>query len=196
MLLLMVGAGLQKLVTVKDNHYETYKELVDNFPYPAAIVLPSEHVDHCNQHLIDFLGYELWELRERSFGDYTPPEFKDKDEHLFRAVVSPQNALENYRMTKAWFHKDGHLAWGHMTVIPVMNDEREVLYTIAWVKPTETKDDEDMQTPLIDSTDKHVQMLQVLSNSKKMWQVVIGAVLLILSIALAVNLGDVIGLLK
>ena len=194
----LVAAGLHKVITVKDYTFEAHKDLIDNFPYPAALVFPSEHIGHCNQQLIDLLGYERWELKEKSFSEYTHADFKEKDLHLFQAVVDPRKSLDNYKMTKAWHHKDGHVVWGHLTVIPVMNEKHEVLYTIAWVKPTNDKSEShEIKTVVVEAKDNVViQALKEFAKSASPIKLMFAVFGFMMGLALMWNFGRIFDLLE
>ena len=194
--LILVGSGLHKIITSKPDRYESDKELIENFPYPAAIVLPDQSIDHCNQKLIDLLGYELWELKEKKFGEYTHARYREKDEHLFEDVIDPRKALDNYKMTKAWYHKKGSLVWGHMTVIPVMNPKHEVLYTIAWVKPTKEELDE-VKTVIVESRDNIViQALKEFSKSASPLKLTAAITGFLVGLAILWNFGQILEIIE
>jgi PAS domain S-box-containing protein len=78
------------------------------------------------------LGYTNVELRRMSFWDVSLPEQSKLDMRLLKELVSGKRS--HYTMEKLYRCKDGHLAWGHLTVSLVRDEAGEPEFAIALVE--------------------------------------------------------------
>jgi PAS domain S-box-containing protein len=83
----------------------------------------------CNPALHTMLGYTDTELRQRTI---THPDDVAADAHLYEALLA--GSLPSYQLEKRYFHKDGHLVWGRLTVSLVRDKAAEPLFVVAMVE--------------------------------------------------------------
>jgi PAS domain S-box-containing protein len=82
-----------------------------------------------NPALQKMLGYSEQELRHRAI---THPDDVAADSHLYQALLA--GSLPSYQMEKRYFHKDGHLVWGRLTVSLVRDKAGSPLFVVAMVE--------------------------------------------------------------
>jgi PAS domain S-box-containing protein len=86
-----------------------------------------------NQRLCEILGYSEEELlSDMTFQDTTYPDDLAADlESLDRLI---QGEIQEYQMEKRYFHKDGHIVWGQLTVALQRDENGEPLYCITVIE--------------------------------------------------------------
>tara|TARA_R110002049_G_scaffold293731_1_gene478930 strand:+ start:8463 stop:9572 length:1110 start_codon:yes stop_codon:yes gene_type:complete len=91
--------------------------------------------------LCDTLGYSEKELLKLSFQDITHKEDLNIDLMQLKALL--KNEIQNYKMQKRYFKKDGNIVWAQLSVSLVKNKNSDPKYFIAQVQDiTEQKDEE------------------------------------------------------
>lgn len=87
----------------------------------------------CNPALHKMLGYTDDELRYRTI---THPEDIATDTHLYEQMLA--GSIPSYQMEKRYFHKEGHLVWGRLTVSLVRDKAGCPLFVVAMVEDITT----------------------------------------------------------
>jgi len=71
-------------------------------------------ITRVNRSICDMLGYRDDELLARTFQDITHPEDISTDLDLVRRMIAGD--INDYRLEKRYFHKDGHVIWMLLSV--------------------------------------------------------------------------------
>ncbi len=83
----------------------------------------------CNPALYKMLGYTDDQLRQRTI---THPDDVAADAELYQELLA--GSLPSYQLEKRYFHKDGQLVWGRLTVSLVRDKAGEPLFVVAMVE--------------------------------------------------------------
>jgi two-component system, NtrC family, sensor kinase len=83
----------------------------------------------CNPALHKMLGYTDDELRQRTI---THPEDIATDGHLYEQMLA--GTIPSYQMEKRYFHREGRLVWGRLTVSLVRDKAKCPLFVVAMVE--------------------------------------------------------------
>ena len=86
-----------------------------------------------NPALHTMLGYTDDELRQRTI---THPDDIAADSHLYQELLA--GSLPAYQLEKRYFHKDGHLVWGRLTVSLARDKTGNPLFVVAMVEDITT----------------------------------------------------------
>lgn len=84
-----------------------------------------------NGALCTMLGYSREELKKRTFGDITHPD--DLASDLEQADRLLSDDIETYALEKRYFHRNGSVVWGHLTVSLLRDGKGKPLYFIVAV---------------------------------------------------------------
>lgn len=94
-----------------------------------------------SKSLCDLLGYSESELLKMSFQELTHKEDLNIDLKELHKLLN--NEIENYKIQKRYFKKNGHFLWAQLSVSLVKSENHQPKYFIAQVRDlTEQKDDE------------------------------------------------------
>lgn len=85
-----------------------------------------------NQALTHMIGYSEQELIGRTFQDLTHPDDLDADLDYVQQLLAGE--IETYQMEKRYFHKDGHLVWGLLSVSLVRDAQGQPLHFISQIQ--------------------------------------------------------------
>lgn len=107
-------------------------ELVENAGIGFAVLEMNGRTVECNKTLADFLGYEKDELLNIYVADITHPEDLSNDYHLFKELFDQKR--KNYQIEKRYFHKNGHIVWGRLTMSLIHDEDNHPLYAIGMVE--------------------------------------------------------------
>lgn len=76
-----------------------------------------------NRALCDFLGYSEKELLNSDFQSFTHPE--DLASDLLMVKMALRGDINNYRLEKRYFHKDGTTLWTILSVVLIRDEENK-----------------------------------------------------------------------
>jgi PAS domain S-box-containing protein len=117
---------------------ERFTQAFEHAAIGMALVSPDGHWLKVNAALSELIGYSAGELMEKKFQDITHPEDLELDLAYVRQMLDGQ--INNYRMEKRYFRKDGQTVWVHLGVSLVRDKENRPLYFISQIEDiTETK---------------------------------------------------------
>jgi PAS domain S-box-containing protein len=111
---------------------EKLSSIVENAGIGIAMLDMNGRTVECNKTLADFLGYGKDELLKIYVGDITHPDDLSKDYHLFMELIDQKR--NNYQIEKRYFHKEGHIVWGRLTMSLIQDEDKQPLYAIGMVE--------------------------------------------------------------
>ncbi|MBN7796827.1 GAF domain-containing protein [Parahaliea mediterranea] len=85
-----------------------------------------------NRALVDLLGYSEDELLRMDFQRITHPDDLDTDLELVRELLDKKR--DSYRMEKRYFHRDGHIVWGLLSVSVVRFANGRLRYFVSQIQ--------------------------------------------------------------
>ena len=94
-----------------------------------AISEPDGLLLKANPALQKMLGYSEQELRQRTFAH---PDDVAADLQLYQQLLA--GSIPSYQMEKRYFHKDGHLVWGRLTLSLVRDKASNPLFAVSMVE--------------------------------------------------------------
>ncbi len=102
-----------------------------------------------NQSFCDMVGYSEEELLAKTFHDITHPDDLKNDLEYVQRLIDEQ--IPNYRLEKRYYHRDGYIVWGALSVSLVRDARGYPLYFVGQIEDiTENKlFDEKLQTMVI-----------------------------------------------
>ena len=110
---------------------ERFRRAFDDAPISMALVTLDGYFLQVNQALSNFLGYESQELLTIPITSISYPEDMVQDQTLVRAVLAGE--LSAYQLEKRYFHKQGHLVYGLLSVSLVRDGQNRPLYFVAQI---------------------------------------------------------------
>lgn len=121
---------------------QQFKGAFDNSPIGMALVsLEGQWID-VNKEICQTLGYTETEMFEKTFQDITHPDDLEKDLSYLHKTISGE--IDNYKMEKRYFHKNGNIIWAMLSVSLVRDDSNNPLHFVSMVEDiTEKKEAEE-----------------------------------------------------
>ncbi|CAM4123753.1 PAS domain-containing sensor histidine kinase [Zobellia nedashkovskayae] len=110
---------------------ESFHGAFENSDTGMAIVALDGSIEKVNQCLCVSLGYNEEELLAMNFKDVTHPEDYDSDLYLVNQILKGKKS--SYKLEKRYFHKDGHIIYGILTVTAVKDTNGEILHFVSQV---------------------------------------------------------------
>jgi PAS domain S-box-containing protein len=111
---------------------ERFRQVFVNAPIGIALVDLKGRLFQVNQALCDFIGYAPSALMAMTIDAISYPDDMEKDQHLFDQVLAGQ--LETYQIEKRYFHQQGHIVYGLLSVALLHDADRQPLYFICQVQ--------------------------------------------------------------
>jgi PAS domain S-box-containing protein len=93
-----------------------YRSIVDGLPAIVTLLNPEGHVEHANQHMLEYLGTKLEEMRDRAVGQAFHPD--DRPGVLARWEHSAKTG-EPYDFEARLRRADGAYRWFHTRGLPL-----------------------------------------------------------------------------
>ena len=107
-----------------------------------AIVSPEGKWLQVNKSLCDILGYPEDELLKKTFQDVTYPDDLEPDLLNVKKILASD--ISYYHMEKRYFHKNGGIVWGFLSVSLVRDKDHVPLYFVSMIEDiTKRKKDEE-----------------------------------------------------
>lgn len=97
-----------------------------------ALVAPNGLFLRGNDALCQLFGYSQSELRSLTFQQITHPDDLSIDLHYVNQVLADK--IQTYQLEKRYFHKNGHIIWGSLSVSLVRDKRGEPLYFISQIQ--------------------------------------------------------------
>ncbi|OWW26541.1 hypothetical protein B4Q04_02330 [Zobellia sp. OII3] len=137
---------------------ESFFGAFENSDTGMAIVSINGKWIKVNQSLCSSLGYEEEELLKLTFQQITHPEDLQNDIELLNQTIAGE--IPSYRMGKRYFHKDGSIVHGILTVTAVRNINGKILHFISQITDiTPQIENEKKLTRLVDITSEQNESL-------------------------------------
>lgn len=111
---------------------EKLSSIVENAGIGIAVLDMNGRTAECNKTLADFLGYEKDEMLNIYVADITHPDDLSNDYNLFLELIELKR--KTYQIEKRYFHKDGHIVWGRLTLSLIHDEDKHPLYAIGMVE--------------------------------------------------------------
>jgi hypothetical protein len=87
---------------------------LEHSPVGMTLVAPDGRLLSANRALCQMLGYTEEQIRALSFQEITHPDDLAEDLVLLDATLAGERS--SYRLRKRYFHADGHVVWGDLSV--------------------------------------------------------------------------------
>jgi len=140
---------------------ERFRAMFENSASGIALVDLKGHLRVTNNAVQNMLGYDSDELSNMLFTDFTHPEDVNLNRDLQLKLVSGE--LDNYRMEKRCFRKDGKLIWGSVNVSAIRNVDGEVESVVGVLE--DVTDRKNMQDNLLKTTAKFQAIFNAISDA-------------------------------
>ncbi len=119
----------QKALRESENQFRT---VFENAGIGMTIVSTDDKLTKSNPAMMTMLGYNEEEMAQLSVKDFSHPHDMEKDEKL--AKESLEAGTDMYQMEKRFFHKNGSIVWGNLTVSIVKGEDDSPIYYIGMVE--------------------------------------------------------------
>jgi PAS domain S-box-containing protein len=106
-----------------------FRAIFENAALGIALNAPSGELITTNLALHQLLGYSEQELRERTVAH---PEDVAREFNLHQQLLAGERS--SYQVEKRYFHKNGHLVWGRLSVSLVRDTNNSPLFTVCMVE--------------------------------------------------------------
>ncbi len=106
-----------------------FRAIFEGAALGIALSDPSGQLLTTNPALHKMFGYSEQELRRRTI---THPDDATADAKLYQALLA--GSIPSYQMEKRYFHKDGYLVWGRLTVSLVRDKVKNPLFVVGMVE--------------------------------------------------------------
>lgn len=110
---------------------ESFHGAFENSDTGMAIVALDGSFEKVNESLCASLGYAEKELLTMNFKEVTHPEDFNDDRSLLKQITKGKRS--SYKLEKRYFHKDGHVIHGILTVTAVRDTSGELLHFVSQV---------------------------------------------------------------
>ncbi len=109
-LLARVGASFRIIAAEKAlmESEEKFRSLFEKSTIGKSMTSPDGHI-RVNQALCDMLGYEMEELRGKTFRELTHPDDRERDKEIVDRIIGGEFA--SFRWEKRYLHKSGRVVW-------------------------------------------------------------------------------------
>ncbi len=97
-----------------------------------AIVALDGRWTRVNRSVCEILGYGETELLDKTFQEITHPEDLAADLANVQALLA--GTLRYYQMEKRYFHRDGHIVWGRLTVSLVSDNDGRPVHFVSQIE--------------------------------------------------------------
>lgn len=111
---------------------EKLRSIVESAGIGIAVLDMKGRTIDCNKTLSDFLGYDKDELLNIDVANLTHPDDLSNDYNLFLELIELKR--KTYQIEKRYFHKDGHIVWGRLTLSLIHDEDKQPIYAIGMVE--------------------------------------------------------------
>ena len=106
-----------------------FQAIFDNAALGIALSNPSGEIILSNPALQKLLGYSEQELRDRTVAH---PEDVARDLHLYQELLA--GSRSSYQLEKRYFHKNGNLVWGRLSVSLIRHAAGNPMFVVSMVE--------------------------------------------------------------
>lgn len=110
---------------------DLWRLTVQHSPIGMALVGLDGRLLMVNHALSEMLGYSAEDLTQRGFQELTHPDDLDGDLELFSSALAGE--IDSYRVRKRYFHADGHVVWGDLSVALVHHPDGSPHYFVSQI---------------------------------------------------------------
>ncbi len=121
----------QAELALRENE-ERFRRAFDDGPIGMALVSPEGQFLRANQALSTFLGYSIPELVQINIATISYPEDIEADQKLADRVLAGH--IQTYQMEKRYFHRQGHVVYGLLSVSLLRDTQQRPLYFVTQVQ--------------------------------------------------------------
>ncbi|NOZ45650.1 MAG: PAS domain S-box protein [Chlorobi bacterium] len=89
-------------------------------------------IQNVNQKFVEIFGYTKDELYNMTFADFTHPKELQDDKEKLKQLL--EGKIDEFHKEKKYFHKNGSLIWGNVTVKLIRDENGKPYYMIATVE--------------------------------------------------------------
>jgi len=148
--------GINQDITDRKKTEEALKESESRFRgafEASGIGMVLVALDHrwlkVNQSFCDMVGYSEEELLAKTFEDITHPDDLKEDLEYVQRLIDDQ--IPYYRLEKRYYHRDGYIVWGALSVSLVRDTRGYPLYFVGQIEDITEKKlfEEKLQTMLV-----------------------------------------------
>ncbi len=108
-----------------------YRTLIEKSAVATSLHTPDGRFATANQAMCDFFGYDADTLLTMTWQELTPTESLDEDLAADADIMAGRR--ESYRTTKQYYHADGHLIWGDLSLSCMRTPDDEVDHMICQI---------------------------------------------------------------
>ncbi len=135
-----------------------FRALFDHAPVGIRLLNSQGHPFLSNARFQQMLGYPAKALREMDFVEFTHPDDVEADRALYQELLAGER--DSYEIEKRYYHQDGRLIWGQLSVAAVRSETGEIMYIISMVKDiTERKHAETERQRLVRTLEEERALL-------------------------------------
>ena len=109
-----------------------FRNAFDNTAVGMSLVSLEGRLLQVNDSLCTFWGYSEKELQQMTFQEITYPDDLALDWELFEQTI--RGEIQNYTIEKRYFHQNGEIIWGLLSVSLVKNNQDQPLYFVAQIQ--------------------------------------------------------------
>jgi PAS domain S-box-containing protein len=109
-----------------------FKAMFDNAAIGMALVDLTGRPVMTNLSLQQMLGYSAAELQAMVFTEFTHPDDAAADMELYQELVAGRR--DYYQLEKRYFHRDGRIIWGNLTVSMIRNQAGQPQFAVGMVE--------------------------------------------------------------
>lgn len=109
-----------------------FRAIFENAALGIALSDPSGVLLASNPAMQALIGYNETELRQVKFTAITHPDDLGAGVNLYQQLIS--GSINSYQLEKRYFHKNGRLVWGRLTVSLVRDKAGSPLFSVAMVE--------------------------------------------------------------
>ena len=109
-----------------------FRAIFENAALGIALSDPSGILLASNPAMQQLLGYNEPELRQVKFTTITHPDDVGAGANLYQQLIS--GLIPSYQLEKRYFHKNGNVVWGRLTVSLVRDKAGSPLFSVAMVE--------------------------------------------------------------
>jgi|GEM_PF-348365 len=109
-----------------------FKAIFDSAAIGMALVDLTGRPVMTNLALQQMLGYSAAELQAMVFTEFTHPDDAAADMELYQELIAGRR--DYYQLEKRYFHRDGRVIWGNLTVSMIRNQNDEPQFAVGMVE--------------------------------------------------------------
>ncbi|WP_395690741.1 ATP-binding protein [Nocardioides sp.] len=110
---------------------QLWRLTLEHSPVGMTLVAPDGTLLAVIKALCEMLGYDADQLRQKTFQEITHPDDLEADLVLLRETLAGKRS--SYRLVKRYFHADGHIVWGDLSVALLRDADGQPIHFISQI---------------------------------------------------------------